>query len=120
VRQSIPRGPGPAAFVNKILARGWEPPGTAVVAGDSLQERAAIVARTYSSYGRGLDILIGAYNWLDLTPKGRDEEGLAHGMAWVRHHDKYGEEYQVDAKAEYVQHAKASASPGDCCEHHHS
>ena len=34
------------------------------------------VFHTYSSYGRGLDILIGAYNFLDLAPKGRDEAGL--------------------------------------------
>lgn len=64
------------------------------------------VFHTYSSYGRGLDIMIGAYNWLDITPKGRDEEGLKHGMAWVRHHDKYDEAYKVDTKAEYVQPAK--------------
>lgn len=30
-----------------------------------------------------------AYNWLDIAPKGRDEEGLPHTMSWVRHHDKY-------------------------------
>jgi predicted dithiol-disulfide oxidoreductase (DUF899 family) len=47
------------------------------------------IFHTYSTYSRGLDILIGAYNFLDLTPKGRDEEGLPHGMAWVRHHDRY-------------------------------
>ena len=47
------------------------------------------IFRTYSTYSRGLDILIGTYNYLDLTPKGRDEEGLKHGMAWVRHHDRY-------------------------------
>jgi predicted dithiol-disulfide oxidoreductase (DUF899 family) len=33
--------------------------------------------------------MIGAYNWLDIAPKGRDEEGLQHTMSWVRHHDKY-------------------------------
>ena len=49
------------------------------------------IFHTYSSYGRGLDILIGTYNFLDLTPKGRDEEGLPHSMAWVRHHDRYGD-----------------------------
>jgi len=32
------------------------------------------------------DILIGAYNYLDLTPKGRNETGT---MDWVRHHDRY-------------------------------
>jgi predicted dithiol-disulfide oxidoreductase (DUF899 family) len=47
------------------------------------------VFHTYSSYGRGLDILIGAYNLLDLAPKGRDEAGLPWPMAWVRHHDRY-------------------------------
>jgi predicted dithiol-disulfide oxidoreductase (DUF899 family) len=47
------------------------------------------IFHTYSTYARGLDILIGAYNFLDLVPKGRDEEGLPHGMAWVRHHDRY-------------------------------
>src|SRR5271168_3411188 len=41
------------------------------------------VFHTYSSYGRGLDILIGAYNFLDIAPKGRDEAGLRFGMAWV-------------------------------------
>ena len=80
-----------------------ERPGTSVFYRDG----SGNIFHTYSSYARGLDILIGAYNWLDLTPKGRDEEGLKHGMAWVRHHDKYGEGYQVDAKAEYVQPAKA-------------
>jgi predicted dithiol-disulfide oxidoreductase (DUF899 family) len=44
---------------------------------------------TYSTYGRGLDLLIGAYNYLDLTPLGRQEERQKHGMAWVRHHDRY-------------------------------
>ncbi len=44
---------------------------------------------TYSTYGRGLDLLINTYNYLDLTPLGRQEEGLPYGMAWVRHHDKY-------------------------------
>lgn len=47
------------------------------------------VFHTYSTYSRGLDILIGAYNYLDLTPLGRHEEDLSYGMAWVRHRDKY-------------------------------
>jgi len=47
------------------------------------------VFHTYSTYARGLDTLIGAYNWLDIAPKGRDEDGLEFTMAWVRHHDKY-------------------------------
>jgi predicted dithiol-disulfide oxidoreductase (DUF899 family) len=52
----------------------------------------------YSVYSRGLDILIPTYNLLDLTPKGRDEEGLPHSMAWVRHHDRYESGELFDAK----------------------
>jgi predicted dithiol-disulfide oxidoreductase (DUF899 family) len=47
------------------------------------------VFHTYSSYARGLDILIGTYNFLDFAPKGRDEAGLPYTMAWVRRHDEY-------------------------------
>ena len=47
------------------------------------------VFHTYSTYGRGLDILLGVYNFLDMVPKGRDEEGLPYSMAWIRHHDRY-------------------------------
>ena len=53
------------------------------------KNEAGEIFHTYSTYGRGLDMLIGAYNFLDLAPKGRDEDGLAYGMAWVRHHDRY-------------------------------
>ncbi len=50
------------------------------------------IYHTYSSYGRGGDILIGAYNYLDLTPKGRNETGPNHNMGdWMRHHDRYGD-----------------------------
>jgi predicted dithiol-disulfide oxidoreductase (DUF899 family) len=48
------------------------------------------IFHTYSAYARGLDMLIGAYNYLDLAPKGRDEAALPWTMAWVRHHDRYG------------------------------
>ncbi len=49
------------------------------------------VFHTYSAYARGLDLLVGAYNYLDLAPKGRDEGALAFTMAWVRHHNRYGD-----------------------------
>ncbi len=74
-----------------------ERPGTSVFYKDA----AGNVFHTYSSYARGLDILVGAYNWLDIAPKGRDEEGLKHGMAWVRHHDKYREGEFVDPTKPY-------------------
>jgi predicted dithiol-disulfide oxidoreductase (DUF899 family) len=47
------------------------------------------VYHTYSTYGRGLDLLVGAYNYLDLVPKGRDEDAFGFTMEWVRHHDRY-------------------------------
>ena len=48
------------------------------------------VFHTYSTYGRGLDLLNCAYNWLDLVPKGRNENP-DQTMDWVRHHDRYEE-----------------------------
>jgi len=48
------------------------------------------VFHTYSCYARGLDMLNTAYHYLDLVPKGRDEAGLPHAMAWVRLRDQYG------------------------------
>ncbi|MDD5577711.1 MAG: thioredoxin family protein [Methylobacter sp.] len=50
------------------------------------KDEAGNIFHTYSSYARGGDLLIGAYNYLDLTPKGRNETGI---MDWVRHHDRY-------------------------------
>ena len=66
------------------------------------KNQAGEIFHTYSTYGRGLDILIGAYNWLDMAPKGRDEDELAFSMAWVRHHDKYEDGYSVDPTAPYT------------------
>jgi predicted dithiol-disulfide oxidoreductase (DUF899 family) len=48
------------------------------------------IYHTYSTYARGIDLLNTTYNFLDLTPKGRDESHLSGGpQAWVRHKDKY-------------------------------
>ena len=58
------------------------------------------IFHTYSSYARGGDILIGAYNYLDMTPKGRNEDGT---MDWMRHHDRY-----EDAK--FKPHSAADAA----------
>ena len=49
------------------------------------------IYHTYSSFGRGLENMIGAYNWLDIAPKGRDEAGLSFPMAWVKHRIAYGD-----------------------------
>ena len=83
------------------------------------------IYHTYSAYSRGLDILVGTYNFLDHAPKGRDEEGLKHTMAWVRHHDKYDGSYFVDAEKGYeppqpAAEVKPATATGSCCsgEHH--
>jgi predicted dithiol-disulfide oxidoreductase (DUF899 family) len=83
-----------------------EGPGASVFAKDATGE----VFHTYSTYGRGIDILNGTYNLLDLVPKGRDEDGLAFSMAWVRHHDKYGEGYFVDPAQKYEQPKSSTGS----------
>ena len=64
---------------------GSELPGISVFHKD---ERDAIF-HTYSTYGRGLDIVNAGYQILDLVPKGRDEEELAFTMSWLRHRDAY-------------------------------
>jgi predicted dithiol-disulfide oxidoreductase (DUF899 family) len=47
------------------------------------------VYHTYSTYGRGLDPMMAVYQFLDLVPKGRDEDSLGYGMEWVRLRDEY-------------------------------
>ena len=47
------------------------------------------IFHTYSTYGRGVDMLNGAYHYLDLVPKGRDEAGHDNPQFWVRRHDEY-------------------------------
>jgi predicted dithiol-disulfide oxidoreductase (DUF899 family) len=47
------------------------------------------IFHTYSTYARGLDVVNCAYQLLDLTAKGRHEQGLPYPMAWVRRRDRY-------------------------------
>ena len=47
------------------------------------------IAYTYSTYARGIDVFNGAYQILDLTPKGRDEGAAADPMFWLKRHDEY-------------------------------
>jgi len=63
------------------------------------------VFHTYSTYRRGVEVMMGTYNMLDLTPKGRDER---RGMEWVRHHDRY----------DPAPVAKSTAAAGSCCGTH--
>ncbi len=61
---------------------------------------------TYSTYARGDELLDGAYNYLDLTPKGRNETGPNRNlMDWVRRHD----EYDAIEKSDSCRHSAANA-----------
>jgi predicted dithiol-disulfide oxidoreductase (DUF899 family) len=77
------------------------------------KDEAGGIFHTYSTYARGLDALVGTYQFLDLVPKGRDEDDLAFSMAWVRHHDKYGDDYLLDRTAGY----EKPRETGQCCKH---
>jgi predicted dithiol-disulfide oxidoreductase (DUF899 family) len=70
-------------YYNYEMTEGFdELPGVSVFYKDDKGD----IFHTYSSYGRGGDILIGAHNYLDLTPKGRNESTI---MDWMRRHDEY-------------------------------
>jgi len=86
---------------------GEEAPGASVF----YKNGAGEIFHTYSTYGRGLDMMLTAYNYLDITPKGRDEEGkgLPYPMVWVRHHDRYGDGKIVDARTLSVTPVRPSA-----------
>jgi predicted dithiol-disulfide oxidoreductase (DUF899 family) len=84
---------GPVTYnYRPIDFRSEEAPGASVFYKDADGN----IYHTYSSFGRGLDIVLSTYNLLDLTPKGRDEAGLDRPMAWLRHHDRYEQRYKSD------------------------
>jgi len=69
------------------------------------------VFHTYSTYGRGDELLVGAYVYLDLTPKGRNETVRGNLTDWVRHHDRYDAAGSVDVQGRYV----ADKTQPGCC-----
>jgi predicted dithiol-disulfide oxidoreductase (DUF899 family) len=87
-----------------VPSRGEEAPGVSVFYKDD----AGDVFHTYSTFGRGVEVMMGTYDLLDLTPKGRDERDVDYKMEWVRHHDRY----------EPQPAAKAAATAGSCCSAH--
>jgi predicted dithiol-disulfide oxidoreductase (DUF899 family) len=98
---------GEVEYNYKMQAGHDELPGISVFYKDD----AGRVFHSYSSYGRGGDLLIGAYNYLDLVPKGRDEDGLPRTMDWVRHHDRYDDGRATEAEARCAPAEKV----GSCC-----
>jgi len=77
-----------------------EAPGISVFYKDDAGE----IFHTYSTFGRGVEVMMGTYQMLDLVPKGRDEHDGFYKMDWVRHHDRY------EAEA-----PKAAAAVASCC-----
>lgn len=70
------------------------------------------IFHTYSSFGRGLEEVLGTYMYLDITPKGRNENGPNHNLTdWVRLHDRYDSGGYVDATGRY----RAPDSEHTCC-----
>jgi predicted dithiol-disulfide oxidoreductase (DUF899 family) len=63
------------------------------------RDDAGTVFHTYSTFGRGVEVMMGTYAMLDLTPKGRHERDVANKMEWVRHHDRYAPEPARQAAA---------------------
>ena len=53
------------------------------------KDQSGDIFHTYSCYARGLDMLNGAYHFMDLAPRGRDEDALPYTMAWLRRRDQY-------------------------------
>lgn len=74
-RMASASGTDPAGYLS-------EGPGLSAFALDD-----GAVYHTYSTYARGLEIVLGFYPLLDRVPKGRDEEG--ESQFWLRRHDEY-------------------------------
>jgi predicted dithiol-disulfide oxidoreductase (DUF899 family) len=73
-----------------------------------IKDEAGQVFHSYSTYARGVEVMMGTYNMLDLTPKGRSERDVDHKMEWVRHHDRY----------EPAPLAKQAVAIASCCKAH--
>jgi len=91
-----------AVYYNYGLTRfpGTEAPGVSVFCMDDAGE----VFHTYSTFGRGVEVMMGTYRMLDLVPEGRGERDVPHKMEWVRHHDRYE-----------PQPAQSAPAAGSCC-----
>lgn len=75
------------------------------------------VFHSYSTYGRGVEVGMHTYDFLDLVPKGRDEDGLGFSMAWIRHHDRYEDGRLADSDRPYWPKEEQSAERehASCC-----
>jgi predicted dithiol-disulfide oxidoreductase (DUF899 family) len=74
------------------------------LSGDSVffKDRSGQIYLTYATFGRGGEEFLGAYRFLDVMPKGRDENGPYHSLAdWVRPRNMYGKGGMVEGNGRY-------------------
>ena len=84
-----------------------EAPGLSVFVKDD----AGDVFHAYSTFGRGVEAMMGAYTLMDLTPQGRNERDTFYKMEWVRHHDRY------ETGQAYPPAPEKVAAPAAACPH---
>jgi predicted dithiol-disulfide oxidoreductase (DUF899 family) len=99
------------AFYNYQYAN----PGLEDLSGDSIffKDDAGQIFHTYSTFGRGGEEFLGIYRYIDVTPKGRDEQGPHHSLAdWARPKNMYDRGGMVEANGRY--HRSSCA-----CQVHH-
>jgi predicted dithiol-disulfide oxidoreductase (DUF899 family) len=85
-------------------------PGLEDLSGDSVffKDGSDQIFHTYSTFGRGGEEFLGAYRYLDVTPKGRNENGPYHSLGdWVRPRNMYGKGGMVERNGRY--HASGCA-----------
>ncbi len=93
----------------QIRADTW-PAGLEDLSGDSVffKDDAGRIFHTYSTYGRGGEEFLGIYRYLDVTPKGRSENGPYHSLGdWARPRNMYGKGGMVEGNGRY--HAPSCA-----------
>lgn len=76
--------PGEYNFGTTAWDGGTEAPGISVFC-----KQDGHIYRTYSTYARGVDSFLMPYRFLDITPKGRDEDHFSYPMAWVKRRPEY-------------------------------
>jgi len=81
-KECFAQGPVYYNYALKTTENEGEAPGASVF----YKDEDGTIYHTYSTYARGGDILINTHNYLDMTPKGRNESST---MDWMRHHDRY-------------------------------
>jgi predicted dithiol-disulfide oxidoreductase (DUF899 family) len=85
------------------------------LSGDSVfyKDACGDIFHTYSTHGRGDEQFVATYMYLDITPKGRNENGPRYNLTdWVRHHDRYEAGGSVNEQGRYV--AARKTSPCGC------